>query len=808
VQLTGFIGREKELAEIKRLLEKTHLLTLTGAGGSGKTRLALEAAGELPASFEAGIWLVELAPILNPELLPQTVAAALSLRETVGQTSLDRLLDYLEDKSLLLLLDNCEHLLEGCAGLTATLLKRCPRLKILATSREGLNLAGEIIWTVPPLTVPDQAAIRRGLTLAELTGYESTRLFLNRAGAAWPDFKLTSETSPDLAWICLHLDGIPLALELAAARVKVLSLAQINARLAERFKLLTGGSRTLLPRHRTLTTLIDWSYNLLDEPERKLLGRLSLFRGGCNLEAVEQVCQGAGVSESAILDLLTSLVNKSLALAEEKSGEIRYRLLETIQEYARLKLLEKPPEARQFEQQMVRYFLNLTAELEPRLKNRELAALRQLDREYDNLRALLEQAIQTGEAEKALELCSPLGNYWYLKGYYQDGKGYLERSLALPGGQPTPARSQVCWWLGLLLFFTGESETALNCLNQGLSIARQLDYRPGMIDNLHSLGGFIFRLSDFREAIPYLQESLSLAQGYSDKARITAILNTLGQVSARQGDYAKARTYTQSALELAKESGDKWEQTTGLNTLGLVACYSGAYREAENYHQEALVISRAIEFTIGIHETLELLGRVAIYRGDYQAGTAYLEEALAMSRESNNRRAMFTEYSLSGLLTALKGDFESARPYLNEAILIAQEVKSSYTRLICLGILGWIALKEGDPSQAGQLLRESLELCGQVDSRGQAVEVLAVLVAAWQAAGRQRERTVQLAGTVESLQNATGHRLPPAYRQVYAEALTCLREQLLPAEFEAAWQQGRQMGWEEAVRLAVEPPPG
>jgi predicted ATPase/transcriptional regulator with XRE-family HTH domain len=802
VQLTSFIGREREIELIKRLLEKTHLLTLTGTGGAGKTRLALEVAGELLGNFEDGVWLVELAPLINPELVSQSVGMALGLKETTGNSQLNGLIDYLKDKKALLVLDNCEHLLEASGSLASDLLKRCPRLKILATSREGLNIGGEVEWSVPPLSMPDQATLKQGLNLADLTTYESTRLFLNRAEAARPDFKLTSETGLVLADICLRLDGIPLALELAAARVKVLSLEQINARLAERFKLLTGGRRALIPRHRTLTTLIDWSYNLLGEAEQRLLDRVSVFRDGCNLEAVEQVCQGAGVEETAILDLLSSLVNKSLVLAEEKSGEIRYRLLETIQEYARLKLEERQ-ETQQFEQQASRYFLNMVTDLLPLIKDREFAALIKLDREYGNIRVLLDRTIQTGETEKALELCSALGSYWYIKGYYQDGLRYLERSLALPGGTPTPVRSQACTWRSGLAFITGNNEVALNSVNLGLEIARQLNYTPGILDNLYVLGTHNFRCNNFKEAILCLQECLDLAYQAQDKPRITSLLNTLGQVFVFKGDYSKARDYAWKALTLAKDRGDKMELTISLNTLGVAECYSGAYQEAASFLEQAKAIGQACGFNIGIHETLEQLGRLAIYQGDYEIGETYLNEAVRMSRTQGNPRGLMTEYCLWGLLAGCKGECQTARHYLREAISISQEIKSPYTELIGQGILGWIALKEDHLEEAAQLLRQSMELCRQIDSRGQVVEALAVLIAVWQRLGAGKLETVRLAGGVERVQLDTGHRMQPANRQVYKEALSALSTSLSPSEYAAAWEQGLQMDWEEITSFAL-----
>lgn len=802
VQLTSFIGREQEIATLKGLLEDSSLVTLTGAGGSGKTRLALELAGELRGSFEAGVWQVELAPLVDPEVLPQVVATILGLREKTGQSLVNTLVEHLKDKRLLLVLDNCEHLLQACTSLAATLLLKCPGLHILATSREALKIAGEVEWIVPALSVPSQEVINRGLNEATLSKYEATRLFLSRAVAIRPDFTPTGENSTRLAQICARLDGIPLALELAAARVKVLSLEQINARLGERFKLLTGGGREIVPHHQTLKAMIDWSYKLLGEQEQKLLSRLSLFSGSFNLETVEQVCQGLGLAQDELLDLVASLVNKSLVLAEQKEGEIRYRLLETIQEYAHLKLAESG-ETPQFEQQLNRYFLDLAAELDVRAREGDFTALKKIDREYDNMRAMLDWIIQAGEAEKAVELCMWLGNYWDLKGYYQEGQRFLERSLALPGGKPTPLRAWAFSLRGTQLFTMGKNEAALSCMEQGGAIARQSNYRPAILNNLTFLGLMNNSWTEFKQAIAYLQEAQVLARELQDKAALNFILNILSQVYAYKGDYFKARAYGQEALDLSKELGDSIKINFSLSMLGIAACYSGVYQEAESYLGEAIEFNRAAGHSLMLHNTLEPLARVAIYQGKFEVGAAYLAEAVELSRSSGNRRGMMSDNSSLGLLAARQGQFDTARHHLREAIAIGQEVKSIHIQLLSLGILGWIALKEGDLEEAGHLLRESVELCRQVDSRGEVVEVLAVLVGVWHGLGFGKAETVRLAGGVEKVQLDTGHRMQPANHQVYEEALDHLRASLLPSEYEAAWKQGLQMDWEEITSFAL-----
>src|SRR5918997_3914016 len=337
LQLTSFVGREREIAEARDLLAEQRLLTLTGPGGCGKTRLALKAAAELAERFEDGVWLVELASLSDPALVPQTVAFALGMREQPGRLLTDTLSEYLELKKMLLVLDNCEHLVEACAQLAEALLRACPNLRILATSREALGITGETGWLVPSLSLPDPRYLP---PVDELPRYEAARLFIERAAAMLPTFELTDRNAAAVARLCRGLDGIPLAIELAAARVKVLSVEQIAERLHDRFRLLTLGSRTALPRHRTLRATIDWSHDLLSEEEKVLFRRLSVFVGGFALGAAEAVCVGEDLEENEVLDLLSHLVDKSLVVMQERGGGMRYGLLETVRQYGREKLEE------------------------------------------------------------------------------------------------------------------------------------------------------------------------------------------------------------------------------------------------------------------------------------------------------------------------------------------------------------------------------------------------------------------------------------------------------------------------------------
>src|SRR5919202_4260889 len=367
LELTSFIGREREIAEVKRLLlleGKDRLLTLTGPGGCGKTRLTLKVSFEVVQEFEDGVWFVELSSLSDPELVPQAVASVLEVREAPGRSLTEVLTEDLKSKKMLLVLDNCEHVIDACAALADALLRACPELRILATSREALSIAGEATWLVPPLSLPDP---EHPPPVEDLAGYEAVRLFLERAAAVSSRFELTERNAPAVAQVCRRVDGMPLAIELAAARAKVLSVEQIASRLEDSFRLLATDSRTALPRQRTLRATIGWSYELLSQEEQALFRRLSVFAGGFALEAAEAVCTGVGIEREDVLDLLTHLVDKSLVLVTEQDGEARYRLLETVRQYGWEKLRESG-EAELVRRWHAEYYLTLSEETEPELK--------------------------------------------------------------------------------------------------------------------------------------------------------------------------------------------------------------------------------------------------------------------------------------------------------------------------------------------------------------------------------------------------------------------------------------------------------
>jgi non-specific serine/threonine protein kinase len=593
--LTSFIGRERELAEVQARLADSRLLTLTGVGGCGKTRLALAAARSVLDRYPDGVWLVELGPLADPALVAHSVATVVGVRETAGQSTANALAARLRDRRLLLLLDNCEHLLDICARLVDALLRACPDLHVLATSREALGITGEIAWRVPSLAVPDLEHLP---PLRELHHNPAVRLFAERALAVQPSFAITERNAAAVAQVCARLDGIPLALELAAARVAALTAEQLAARLDQRFRLLTGGSRAALPRQQTLRATLDWSHDLLSGPERRVLSRLSVFAGGWTVEAAEAVCAGDGIASEDVLDLLVRLVSKSLVLADESAeGAVRYRLLETVRQYARERLVAAN-EAESVHLRHAMYFLEFVEALNPQ----ELLAaaslwtdrglLDQLERELDNLRAALRWWIELQDTERAIRQADAVFPIWFLRGSITEGRGWLEELLALAAvTHATRVRMHALPMLANLARRHGEYEVALDAFQEMLSVCQAAGDRQGIASTLGHLANVHYMRADFPAAWACLEASRTEAGELADPGFASHWHFVGGQIALHEGRYDLARTLLSQELAAPGPPNRLLLSAYVMMNLGTVARAQGNYEEAESLAGRALEIA-------------------------------------------------------------------------------------------------------------------------------------------------------------------------------------------------------------------------
>jgi predicted ATPase/DNA-binding CsgD family transcriptional regulator len=612
-QLTSFVGRDSEIAEIKRLLGTTRLLTLTGAGGCGKTRLALQVAGELPADLRDGVWLVDLAPLSNGALVPRAVAAAVGVPEQPRRSLQDTLVDFLRPRELLLLLDNCEHLLASCAEVANVLLRECPGLRILATSREPLGIAGEIRWTVPSLSLPDLGAPP---TAEQLIKSDAVRLFVNRAVAAQAKFAISERNALALAHLCRQLDGIPLAIEMAAAWVRVLTVEEILQRLSDRFQLLKSGSRDTLARHQTLKMAMDWSYALLSEQERLLLSRVSVFSGSWSLHAAEIICGADDIASFEVLDLLTRLVDTSLVLAETYHGEARYRLLETIRQYG-WDRLEDAGAATEVRRRHRDWYLAMTEQAEPKLRGHEQEFwFRRLEMEHDNLRAALEWSLtDAGDAEAGMRLAGALAYFWRTRDYFSEGSGWLERALSHDSAVSASVRAKAARTLAYILVLQGEVDRAAAWAEEALALSRQLGDKQSIGQSLWSLGCVALSQTDWGRSKALLEEGLAYSRDAGDITWTANALHQLGELARSRGDYEVGRVFYEESLTIRRAQGDKRGIAACLGNLGLLSIEQGNHRSAAVFLRESLNMSREVGSKQGVIERLAGLAGVAVAEG-------------------------------------------------------------------------------------------------------------------------------------------------------------------------------------------------
>jgi predicted ATPase/transcriptional regulator with XRE-family HTH domain len=800
---TAFIGREKEVAAACSLLRSSNvrLLNMTGPPGIGKTRLSLRVAEELIEDFEGNIFFVGLAPIRDPDLVIPSIANALSLREMGGESLLGSLKRYLGDKRALLVLDNFEQVVPA-APQVGDLLTSAPWLKVLITSREILHTYGEYEYQVPPLNLP---SMRHLPPVERLIEYEAIRLFVERATAVCPDFTLTPENAPAVVEICTRLDKVPLAIELAAARARTLPPREIVRRLDSNLELLTGGARDLPPRQRALRSAIDWSYDLLNEGERQLFRRISVFVGGFTLDAAEAVCglgedtggherkrgaaedkqvEGVPISEGVgtfVPVNLDSLIDKSLLRREEANGELRLSMLETIREYAWWRLVGRGEDTT-IHRRYVTYYMALAEQAKADMKGpQQRAWLDRLEVEHNNLRAVLGWARDAGHTEIALGLSGTLWRFWLTHGHLTEGRKWLlsalEPELRKPGSE-----------------------------------AEELDGVPGSVlaNALNGAGNLACACGDFASAQPLYERSLAIRRKQGDKAGIASSLNNLALIAHSRCDYARVKALHEESLAIKRELGDKWGIASSLGNLGIVANDQGDYPLARAFHEESLAMRRELGDKLGVALSLVNLGIVALAEGLNQAepkkissAESLYEESLAIRRELADRPGIAECLARLGEVGHCRGNYTRADYLYQQSLEICRELGDKSGMSNALLDAGYVDMRQSRPRQAAARFSESLAIRRELNDTRGTIESLAALAGA---AGLLGKPSIagRLFGATESALRSTTFHLYPVDRLEYDRTMAAAKSRLSEAAWAVALSEGAAMSLDEAATAALQ----
>jgi predicted ATPase/class 3 adenylate cyclase len=757
MQLTSFIGRGKEIGEIQAGLEAHRLVTLTGSGGTGKTRLSLQVAADLLEAFEHGVWFVELAPLADPELISQTILAAIGINELSDRSPQELLKDYLCEKVTLIVLDNCEHLIEASSKVVNTLLNAAPALKILASSREALGVPGELSYSVPSLTLPDPKHLPPVETLSQ---YEAVRLFIDRAILVSAHFKVDKDNAPFIAQICYRLDGIPLAIELAAARIKMMSAEQISARLDDRFRLLTGGARTALPRQQTLRALIDWSYGLLTETERVLFRRLSVFMGGWTLEAAEAVCNGDGVESDEIMDFLGQLVNKSLVGVIECAdcSIMRYRMLETIRQYAREKLVEAG-DSESIHQRHLAYFLKLAEQAGPELsRSNQVLWLNRLGDELDNLRLAAEWALSS-DIKAGLRLMVASAPFWTARGNPFE---LTERLKELLDGYSTEdaLRARALMLYAWQIAIQNDFPQAHKLIDQSLQLSRRISDRPDEAFSLMGLGVLTTTMGDQEHGIRIVEQSLAIYQELGDKL---GQAEAIGWLTLNHNDLERSKSLAVVSLQL--------------------------YRELGHLH--------------GIAISLGDLARRTIWGGDFSSPVPWMEEARRLFRELSDQAGEANILQTYGTWSYWQGDYAQASAYFTESIELADRRGVTFFSLWSRASIAYVFLRQGNVAKARELFSSCAGICLKTENVIGLVFTIEGLSSMHLNHGHF-EHSVQLFAWADMTRIKIGDQRPPVEQASVDKDQAKLHSNLDEATYEKLLALGQTLTNQQAAALALE----
>ena len=814
IPLTSFIGRERELAAVSRLLASPRLLTLTGAPGTGKTRLALEVAAACAAAFEDGVVFVPLAAVRDPGLFVSALAQALRLHAVGDRPLLQSVIEALRPKQVLLVLDNFEQIVTA-APVVTEVLAACPWVTALVTSRSRLQVRGEREFVVPPLRLPDP---QRLPPIPELAEYPAVALFVERARASVPEFALTQQNAPVLVAICRHLDGLPLAIELAAPRVELLPPPALLARLARRLPFLTSGPRDLPGRQQTLRAAIDWSYDLLAGCDQLLLQRLAVFAGGCTLEAVEAACNATDDLDKDLLDGLGSLVSKSLLLhapATSLAGEPapRFALLETIQEYALERLVERG-EADAVRARHAAYYLALAAQFEPALFGGEQGgALARLDAEQDNLRVALTWYLAR-DPDAGLRLAGSLYRYWYSRGYATEGLGWL-RSLLAASSARTPARVKALHGAGYMAMVLAARTQGVAYFLEAAALGRELGETSRVAWALRDAGQLLERMGEYDRAEPLLAEAQALSRALGDVRGIGSTLKMQAQVAAGRGDLRRAKRLVDEGVVHLRAVGDPVLLAFSLLNSAAVALGLGEAAEAQALVDEALAVAHALGSSWVVTVAWWYAGDVALWRGDLERAASCYEVGLGLAREAADAHSLGRCLAGLGRVALRQGNTAGAIELLDEGLAQAERAEDRPGHSTILLALAMAAHQRGEAARARTLLADSLRLRWELGQRlgvAECLEGLAAIASCQVPAAGDSvlspqssapARVARLLGAAAALREATSAPLPPVERPAYEATVAAARAALGKDAFTAAWAKGQALPLDQAVAEAL-----
>jgi predicted ATPase/DNA-binding CsgD family transcriptional regulator len=851
---TPFIGRQNQIDQVRRMVNDPNcrLITLTGAGGVGKTRLALRIAESSISAFKHGVWLVELASVNDAAMVNQSVASVFGLQGDLNRDVIDLLRDFLREKRLLLVLDNCEQLIDACAMLVETLLRSCPELHILVTSREALDIEGESPFSVPSLTFPDPHHLPE---IERLPQFEAVKLFVERTRSFVADFSINATNARDIVRICQRLDGIPLALELAAARVKVLGVSQIATHLEESFQLLAGGFRTALPRHQTMRASINWSYQLLSPEERTLLCRFSVFAGGWTLEAAKNICADETISAYTVIHMLAQLVNKSLVTVEnEAAGGIRYYLLDAIWDFAREKLMGVD-EIQNIYNSHLSYFLNLAQTAEPNLHGQEqIAWLDRLGHELPNLRIALDWALKT-DFLKELRLASAIAMFWYIRGQASEGLSWLSRGLnaldmeyppqicvdrseATIERQLTRARSVAA--AGFLCRMETEYKRALTALEESLAIYREFEIKgdTGLANTLLQLASSATALGNYSQSRVYAEESLAYYQAGGDsfgvsecylaignnesdpvraknqfldaleiKRKIGDInglartLQLLCEITVHETDFARAYAWLEESLDVYQKVGNRKSVVNCLYNLAWIAWVTGDFSSAVQRISESISLSQDIEEKTLLATGLLMRSEIRLSQGSYEPGSDDIKSALKIGQEMGDAVLISSGLMKQGRLAFIQGQIDLSLKILHEALSVSRSVGNKNTMAYCLYHLGRLACAHHDLEQAKDFFKQSMQIFYEMnfwywDYIAYSLEGLARLALL----RRQPDWAARWFGAANRLFQRLPNTQSPFERDERDNDLASAKALLSADEFQRWWDQGYSLTTQEAVQ--------